>query len=156
MSKKKTSALERWLDIQKQKRKDAETQARINARKLAQNEQQLDTLNNFRSSCTMQTGSVRSGLTLNTNQQFHEQLELLIQHQSQQVALCQSQQRFRDLQLQDNHREVRKTEFIIERHRDREALVAYRQEQKAQDEMAGQMGMRTRAMQKRAAREAEE
>ncbi|MCL6270120.1 flagellar FliJ family protein [Sansalvadorimonas sp. 2012CJ34-2] len=131
-----SKGLKQWLNIQEQQRKKAESQAMASARKLAEEEQRLQALNHFRNNNPLDCGTVRNGLTLNNAQMFNEQLDKVILHQNQQVAIQQSQQRRKADQLQQAQLNKRKTEVLIERYQQKEQLAASRLEQKQIDEMA--------------------
>ena len=135
----KQGPLGQWLNIQERRKEDAEKQVREGAEKLAAAQQQLSSLNSFRSTHSLHPGAVSNGLLLNNTQQFHEQMDKVIQLQHQQVAIQQSQQRRKDQQLKESYLEVRKTEIILERQARKEQLAQSRREQKQLDEMASIM-----------------
>ena len=138
----RSGRLQQWLGIQEQKKQEAETQAMAAARKLDEEEQRLQALNSFRNNNTLSSGTVKNGLTLNNTQQFHEQLDRIILHQNQQVAVQQSQQRQKNQELQEAQLEMRKTEILMQKYHQEEQLQASRSEQKQLDEMASIMSHR--------------
>ena len=138
----RSGRLQQWLSIQEQKKQEAETQAMAAARKLTEEEQRLQALNNFRNNNPLSSGTIKNGLTLNNTQQFHDQLDKIILHQNQQVAVQQSQQRRKNQELQKAQLEMRKTEVLMQKYHQEELLEASRFEQKRLDEMASIMSHR--------------
>ena len=132
----RSEGLKQWLNIQEQKKQEAQSQAVASTRKLAEEEQRLQALHNFRNNNPLISGTVKNGLTLNNTQQFNEQLDQIILHQNQQVAVQKSQQRRKTQQLQQAQLDMRKTEVLMERYQQEEQLAANRREQKQIDEMA--------------------
>ncbi len=143
----RSGRLQQWLSIQEQKKQEAETQAMAAAHKLTEEEQRLQALNNFRNNNPLSSGTIKNGLTLNNTQQFHDQLDKIILHQNQQVAVQQSQQRRKNQELQKAQLEMRKTEVLMQKYHQEEQLEASRSEQKQLDEMASIMSQRQNSSQ---------
>ncbi len=144
MARSSPGPLSQWLMIQEQNKEEVENQVRAASAQLTASEGQLQALHDFRSRNNFDTGSSINGLQLNNTQQFNQHLDQVIQLQTQQVAVHESEKKLKDQQLKDAWFEVRKTEMLVDRNARRAELIQGRRDQKQIDEMAGVMLRRQR------------
>ncbi len=125
-----------WRELQ-QAAFDQEKLATAQARhKLEEEQARLDTLDGFQRASGHSEGSCISALELSGGWQFRRQLDQVIRHQRQQLAVEQAQCRRREMLLKEQQKTLKTADKLLEKRQAVQHLHNQRREQKMLDELS--------------------